>query len=234
MFVSALITVPYVYEGHMRPGSRFTIRDINGSVRVRTGDRLIVRATKTSANGDAGAVTIRVDHRPDGLVVCVRYPADTNSRCDDVEGHVPNNNDARVDFDVTIPRGIALDASTVNGGLDAQADGTVSLASVNGRVAYDGSGTVQVETVNGPIVVHERGRSGSLDVKDVNGSINVSIPSGTGITLSAHTISGDVVAPGFDVERPTYGVGAGVNGKRGDGALKVSIQNVSGPIRLRL
>jgi hypothetical protein len=232
MFVTALVTVPYVYEGQLRPGTHFTIRDINGSVRVRTGERLIVHATKTATHGNPQAVTIRVDHRPDGLVVCVRYPPNTNSRCDDVEGRATTDNDTRVDFDVTIPRGVALDAATVNGGLDAQADGTVDLASVNGRVAYTGSGAVSVETVNGPIVVRERGRSGSLDVKDVNGSIDVSIPAGAGITLSAHTISGDIVAPGFDVEHPTYGVGAGVTGKRGDGALKVSIENVSGPIRL--
>ena len=44
--VLAFATVPFSYDGALRPGQKLTVRDINGTVRVRTGDRLAIRATK--------------------------------------------------------------------------------------------------------------------------------------------------------------------------------------------
>lgn len=233
MFIFAPVAVPYVYEGHIRAGNRLSIGDINGSVRVRTGDRLVVRAVKSATHGDPNAVVIRVDQRPDGVVVCVRYPPETNLSCDNGTSQNSTTNGTRVDFDVTVPRGVALRAATVNGTVDAHVDGNVELASIEGRVSYQGSGTVRIDTVNGPVIVRETGGSGSVAAKNVSGSIDVTVPSGAGVSLRARTLSGGITAPGFSVDRPQYGLGATVDGRAGNGALSVNLETVSGSIRLR-
>src|SRR6202035_362317 len=55
--VLALAAVPFTYDGALRPGQSLTIRDINGEVRVRAGDRLSIRAY-LDARGALSAKTV--------------------------------------------------------------------------------------------------------------------------------------------------------------------------------
>lgn len=231
--VLALASVPFSYDGALRPGQTLAVRDINGDVRVRSGDRLSVRATKHARTGDPNQVTIRVDQRPDGLVVCVRYPGSGDRRCDE---HMSTNNvdnDTRVDFDIVVPRGVALDAQTVNGSLDAQADGTIEAETVNGSVRAEGRDVRRATTVNGSVHVRVLDRSrGNLDAKTVNGSIDIALPPGSGVTLDAKTLTGGITADGLTVERPRYGPGASASGTLGDGARRITADTVNGSITL--
>src|ERR1700761_4308922 len=113
LLVLAAVAVPFSYDGALRPGQTLAIHDVNGSVRVRTGDRLSIRATKRADHGDPNAVAIRVDTRSDGIVVCVRYPPQTNRSCDDPGTQSSHDNDTSVAFDVTVPHGVVVDASSV-------------------------------------------------------------------------------------------------------------------------
>src|ERR1700681_2404403 len=100
--VLALAAVPFAYDGALRPGQSLTIRDLNGEVRVRTGDRLAIRATKHAERSDPNEVAIKVENRSDGIVVCVQYPPEANRGCDERRNsHGNNNSDTAVDFDVT-------------------------------------------------------------------------------------------------------------------------------------
>ncbi len=134
MFLVLAATVPFDYNGTLRPGQTLAIRDINGSVRVRTGDRLEVHAVKRAERSDPNAVAIHVENRPNGIVVCVRYPPDANRGCDDANGSGgTHDNDTSVAFDVTVPHGVALDARSVNGEVDVVNDGPTDASTVNGR-----------------------------------------------------------------------------------------------------
>ncbi len=235
ILVLALAAVPFAYEGSLRAGQTLTVRDINGGVRVRTGDRLSIRATKHARSGDPSAVQIHVEQRADGTIVCVRYPPDAGRGCDARESrHESSDNDTAVDFDITLPRGARLDAQTVNGSIDAQTDGPVSAATVNGGLTLDAPEIGSARSVNGSLHlrVRDAGR-GTLVAKTVTGSIDVELPRGAGVTFDAKTVTGGIDAAGVSVTRPEYGPGATAHATVGDGARRIDCETVTGSITLR-
>jgi hypothetical protein len=235
ILVFALATVPFSYEGSLRPGQTLTVRDINGGVRVRAGDRLSIRATKHARSGDPNEVQIHVEQRSDGTIVCVRYPPDAGRGCDERESRRgSSNNDTAVDFDITLPRGARLDATTVNGSIDARTEGPVSATTVNGGLSLDAPRIESARTVNGSLRlrVREAGR-GTLLAKTVTGSIEVELPRGAGVAFDAKTLTGGISADGVTVTRPEYGPGATAHATLGDGAHRVDCETVTGSITLR-
>ncbi len=233
--VFAAVSVPFVYDGSLQAGQTLTVRDINGSVRVRSGDGLAIRATKHARSGDPNAVQIHVESRGDGTIVCVRYPPDAGRGCEArAASHGTNDNDTAVDFDITLPRGARLDAATINGSIDAQSDGPVSAATVNGGVRADAPQIGSATTVNGSLRLRVRdGGRGTLAAKTVNGSIEIELPRGAGVAFDAHTLTGGISAEGIAVDRPQYGPGASAHGTLGDGAHRIDAQTVNGSITLR-
>jgi hypothetical protein len=227
--------VPFSYDGQLRPGQTLTIRDVNGTVRVRTGDRLSIRANKHAERSDPNEVAIHVENRSDGIAVCVRYPPDANRGCDDRSpwSSRGSHNDTAVDFDVTVPHGITLDARSVNGSVDAINDGPTDAASVNGNVRVEGRDVRHAASVNGSVEVHVLDRSrGTLTAKTVNGSIDVTVPPGSGVSFEARTVTGGISADGISVDRPRYGPGATARGTVGDGAFHIDANTVNGSITL--
>ncbi|HWT07470.1 MAG TPA: hypothetical protein VN224_17015 [Xanthomonadales bacterium] len=233
--VLAVAAVPFAYDGSLRPGQKLTVRDINGTVRVRTGDRLSIRANKHSDRDDPNEVAIHVENRTDGIVVCVRYPPDANRGCDDRSSRSSrdSHNDTAVDFDITVPHGISLDAKSINGAVDAINDGPTEASSVNGSVRVEGRDVRKAASVNGSVEVHVLDRvRGTLSAKTVNGSIDVSLPPGSGVSLEARTLTGGISADGITVNRPRYGPGASASGTVGDGALRIEAKTINGSITL--
>ena len=230
--VLALAAVPFTYDGTMRRGGRLDISDVNGSVRVRTGDRLHIQAEKHGTRNDPSQVAIRVETHGDTTVVCVRYPPDQKAPCD--ENVSTHDNDVEVDFDVEVPHGITLVARSVNGTVDAQNDGPIEeIASVNGNVRAEGTAVDRIETVNGNIDARVVGsRSGSLQAKTVNGELTVTLPGGAGARVTAKTLNGDIRV-GLPVSRPEFGPGASVSGTVGDGAYDLQLRSLNGSITLR-
>ncbi len=232
--VLALAGVPFVYDGKLAVGRTLAIRDINGSVHVRTGQRLMIRATKTAQRGDPNTVAVHVEDTPTGLVACVRYPPNAGDGCSARVRNSSTDNDTKVDFDVTLPHGVALDAGTVDGSIDARTDGTIDASTVNGRLRIEGREAHTLTTLNGSIELRLLDRpSGSLNAKTVNGPITISLPPGSGIDVQAHTITGRIDAAGLTVDHPQYGPGADARGTLGDGAAHLTLSTVNGAIALR-
>jgi hypothetical protein len=235
VLVLALVTVPFSYQGTLRAGQTLAVRDIDGTVRVRRGDHLRIEAKKHAEHGDPNAVVIHVEPGANGLVVCVRYPPDAQRACSDrTSSHESGNNDTIVDFDVTVPRDVRLDAQNVNGTIDAETDGPVTATTVNGRVSVDAPEIRSAKTVNGSIQLRVRGTGRApLTAKTVNGSIDVQLPPGSGATLDAKTLLGGIDAAGLPVDKPRFGPGSSVHGTLGDGARPVELATVNGSITLR-
>jgi cytoskeletal protein CcmA (bactofilin family) len=233
--VLAVAAVPFAYDGSLRPGQKLTVRDVNGTVRVRTGDRLSIRANKHAERGDPNEVAIHVENRADGIVVCVRYPPNANRACDEHSAWSSgdSHNDTAVDFDITVPHGITLDAKSINGSVDAINDGPTDAESVNGSVRVEGRDVRKAASVNGSVEVHVLDRvRGTLSAKTVNGSIDVSLPPGSGVSFDARTLTGTISANGITVDRPQYGPGASAHGTVGDGALRIDAKTINGSITL--
>src|SRR5687768_11296744 len=106
-------------------------------------------------------------------------------------------------IEVRVPRGAAVEVSTVNDGDVTVEDvnGEFELSNVNGAVRLvraGGSGSVQ--TVNGDVdATFTRAPSESTSFKTVNGELDVTFPANLAAELAFHTMHGDVFTD-FDVE----------------------------------
>jgi DUF4097 and DUF4098 domain-containing protein YvlB len=100
------------------------------------------------------------------------------------------------EWDVVVPPGIDLEASTVNGGaLDiAGVAGRVEASNVNGPLRLAGlAGEVTAATVNGDLTAEfERAPTDASSFKTVNGDVELALPSGSTAELGVQTLHGDV------------------------------------------
>lgn len=235
LVLAAVVGTPFSYQGTLAPGRSLSVRDVNGSIVVRAGSGLTIHATKRANRGDPNAVTVRVDPTASGLATCVRYAENAQRRCDEnVSEQTNHDNDTRVDFDITLPSGVILDAATVNGSIEARTEGPIDAASVNGSITTEGSDIRSVRTVNGSIRARVLGGSRDpLVARTVNGSVEIALPSGSGAEISARTLTGGITVPGITVNRPRFGVGASAEGRIGDGSRRISLETVNGSITVR-
>lgn len=140
-------------------------------------------------------------------------------------------------YEITAPRMLNLNASTINGGIGSDGvNGVVDITSMNGAVEVLGDAgpkEIVVSTTNGGIVVRAAPQGGRYFLRTVNGSVKVTLPENVGVTLQANTVNGSIslgygqwVLQGGQIGRGS------VSGTLGDGALPLDINTVNGSIRL--
>jgi DUF4097 and DUF4098 domain-containing protein YvlB len=131
-----------------------------------------------------------------------------------------------------------VNLQTVNGSVEVTSPANrVHAESVNGAVTVrDASGEVDASTVNGRLVVvggiFQRAR---LDAETVSGSVEVVLPAGVSADFSVSTFSGDIeneLGPAAH-KSSRYTSEKSLSFSTGAGGAKVSVQTLSGAIRLR-
>jgi len=190
---------PWEYRVLLKPTQQVWIRNTNGPIDVvaATGDSLVIEVEKSWRSSDPQSVRLIPILTERGLTVCALWEA-RDTRCNEGGDYRINGvkkNDVAVRFTVQLPRNIAIDASTVNGGL--QIDGVsapVEAATVNGRIAVNTStGPVQATTVNGSIEANMQTlTSGDVRLTTVNGSVSAGLPVRLNANIDAETVNGRV------------------------------------------
>ena len=108
------------------------------------------------------------------------------------------------EWDVTVPPGVDLEVSTVNGGslsIDG-ARGSVRAANVNGalRLTGLGGGEVSATTVNGGVEAQfDRAPASDSTFTTVNGKVELALPRDVSAEVSVDTLHGDLYTD-FEVE----------------------------------
>jgi DUF4097 and DUF4098 domain-containing protein YvlB len=230
--VATAAAEPFVFTDTMTRGQTLNVSDINGSVNVANGDRLEVRATKIPGrHGNADDVKIITRRTSGGVSVCVQYPGE-DSNCSGNSHHSGNNNDTQVDFDIHVPRGVNVEATTVNGAVDVRSDALASGTAVNGNVRVDANDVSSATTVNGSVNVrvHDAHSAVPMRVTTVNGSMTCAFPASAGLHVRAHVLNGSISAGDLSVSRPQYGPGASVDGSLGDGRRDLRLESVNGSV----
>jgi hypothetical protein len=229
------------WTGKLTAGQSIRLRNVNGSLTIQAaaGDTAEVVATETKRDGDTGQVTVQVVTAKDGLVFCVFYPGKPG-RCDpdggydaggDNDDHGAGHN-LSADLVVKLPRGVLVDALTVNGGVSVKgATAQVRAVTVNGGVEVDSTGgPVKVETVNGE--VRARAGSGDVKAKTVNGSISVTVPAALDAEVRADVVHGSIDND-FGLHADGDWGPRSLRGKLGKGTFKLSFATVNGSISLK-
>ena len=187
------------YRALITPSQHVWIKNTNGPIDVVAGhsDSLFVRAEKSWRHSDPQSVQLIPVLTERGVTICAVWEA-REMRCEEGGEYRLNGvkkNDVAVRFIIELPRGVPIEASTVNGAL--QIDGVsapVEAATVNGRIRVNTStGPVNATTVNGSIeAIMQSLTSGDVRLTTVNGSVTAGLPRSVNATIDAETVNGRV------------------------------------------
>lgn len=184
------------------------VKNVVGPIRItgHDADRVEMRATET-IRGDLQAdierareaMQLRTESEPGRVAFRVRS-ADDDCNCRSLRW---DGFSVEYDIELRVPRGAALDVSTVNDG-DVTVEGVngdFELANVNGAVRLvDARGSGTVHTVNGKVdASFARPPSEPTTFRTVNGDVDVTFPANLSAELQFNTMHGDVFTD-FDVE----------------------------------
>ncbi|MGQ0647028.1 MAG: DUF4097 family beta strand repeat-containing protein [Gemmatimonadaceae bacterium] len=231
----------FTWEGTIPNGRWLYVRSLNGPIRVNraSGNKVEVTATKRWRRGDPDEVRIETKKSGDDVIICAVW--NDNTRCDE-EGYRTRNdgwrgrhNDTSVDFEVSLPPGVRLATSTVNGSLDITgATSEVEASTVNGGIeASSTGGPVRAHTVNGSIVVKMREMGDEdLEFDTVNGSIEVWVPDNLNADIDMRTVNGRVSSD-FPLTLQGRINPRNIRAKIGNGGKRISFSTVNGSVELR-
>ena len=231
-------TSSFDWQAEMAPGQILTVRAITGNIVVNLapGTQARVTATKTGS-GDLSQLQIRQVDSYRGPLICVVYPYSQDT-CQSGSINL-HSNDLQVQFTISLPAGVPLETSGVNG--DIRVTGItapLTLATVNGRLDLSGIGSVHGSTVNGSITAafDALDWDGKSSLTTVNGSIDVTLPASANVSIHATTVSGSVSSD-FPLQARGFGLvcspGGVLSGTLGAGGRDLNLATVNGSVHIR-
>jgi hypothetical protein len=234
---AAIAQSDFNWSGTLSPGQTLEIKGVNGSIHAElaAGVLIEVSARKTARRSDPNSVRIDVAPSAAGLTICSVYLSQANGCESGKRGHSNvRDNDVSVDYTVRVPAGIHFVPTTVNGkvvavGLRSDVDATT----VNGSVEVQTTGLVHATTVNGSIraTLGVASWNGSLAFKTVNGSIDLTLPSGTNADVRATTMSGNLQSD-FPLTVNDSAAERNMTGRIGAGGHELRLTTVNGAVSL--
>lgn len=230
----ASVTEEETFTFTLEDGGRFSLSNVNGSVKVTgvSGNKVEIVATKKADDqDDLDSIEIQISNSASEVVV--ETEIGKSSRWFSF-----GNNSGEVRYEVTVPAGTELDSiDTVNGGVNISGvSGEVNAESVNGDIEIeDLVADATLGTVNGSIDASFRKLDGRQDVKaeTVNGRVTIYLPADADVKISADTLNGSINARDFDLEPDKGFVGSDLNGAIGSGSARLNIDTVNGSIKIR-
>jgi Putative adhesin len=243
------------WSGRLARGREIEVRGILSDVRAEltSGDQVEVVGRRIGR--DADQVRIEVVESENGVVICAVYPTrrsersnerrrDRDDPCEN-RGEVQLDDEARIDFIVRVPAGVHFAARTVDGDIDARGlRSNVDAASVSGNVRVATTGTARAATVSGDVDATFGATDGDdMDFASVSGDVVVRVANDVGAEVAANTLSGDIHSDfrlrirgqGDDDDDRGFvniQIGQQASGTIGRGGPELSVNTVSGDIRL--
>jgi hypothetical protein len=145
---------------------------------------------------------------------------------------------AKIEYEVTVPAGVALRITTLSGDVDASdLGGALTIKSVSGDLHLSAlTGPVNVRSVSGDVKINQVSGS-AIEAASVSGDVDLTWPPAKGAELSLKSISGEVYAdPAVsftNLKQRSY-VGYQLHGSYGaGGGPLVKLESVSGDVFFR-
>ena len=229
---------PFSWEGRLEAGDRVDVRSLNGriSAEASSSGEVEVRAIKRSRRGDVNDVRVEIQEHADGITVCAVYEDGWDGCSDNPQRSrsARRNNDVQVHFEILVPSGVGLTASSINGAIEVEGGvADVKARAVNGSIKVESHGSLDAESVNGSVRAQVIGAelSGPVSVRSVNGSVDLDLPDATDAEFSASWVNG-----GFSSDIPVTISSKNKRSARGvlgQGGELVEVETVNGRIHIR-
>jgi hypothetical protein len=224
----------------VRPGATLALDNVNGHVNVTSWDqpRVRVRAVKTvsrldNPRGALDALRVEMTPRDGGLTVHTVYPNHGNGMgfLDFLTG---NWSDAKVEYDVTVPRSMSLQLETTNGAIEVNGvSGVLKTETTNGHILLERcGGNIDAETTNGRVTAElvsvDRTRTNRLET--TNGKIVLTVPSSLAAELDASTTNGSIDS---ELAIATHSIGRhSLRGTINGGGAMLRLRTTNGSIEI--
>lgn len=170
---------------------RLTLSNISGEIVLTagSGDEVTLEAVKRTRGprSELASVVIDIDERPGRVDIRTR--------------HTGRGDRASVDYTVSVPRGAAVDVSSISGSVRARnLQGPLRAQSISGSVVVSESTNVEVaKSISGDVEVSGTMPEARLTASTVSGRVRARDVKARGLSLSA--ISGDVEVTNVEAER---------------------------------
>jgi Putative adhesin len=228
------------WQGPIAPGQTLEVRNVNGPVRAEpsASGQVEIQAIKTGRFDDPRGVRIVVVPHGDGVTVCSVYPDVDGKPNECLPGgggrNTVKDNDVRVEFLVKVPAGVSFAGRNVNGNVIVKdLEGRARVDTVNGSVELNTTGYATAKTVNGSITMRigQANWEDPLELKTVNGSIELHVPADISADLTAKTVNGriesDLPITVRQMDRRS------LRGTLGAGGRGLSLETVNGSIAVK-
>jgi len=229
----------WTWTGKVAPKQSVWLKNVNGDVEVKpaAGDSVAVVVEKSGRRSQFRAVHLVVVPG-DGITICALWPGG-RSHCGaegDYEAGSLRHNSVRVHFTVRVPRGVRVDAFTVNGDVTiAGASAPVKAQTVNGEInAQTSAGPLEAKNVNGSVHAAISGfaEPGKVEVKTVNGAVTLELPAQLNAELEATTLAGSVDTD-FPLTASQGILPRRFHGTIGTGGRTIQVETLHGSIQVR-
>lgn len=211
-----------------------TVKGVSGDVEVNTGSSfsatvvLTARAdTKDRADKALKETKVVFENESGDLFLAAQDPG---SRIVVIDGkkrlatYRSGNEKVRIEarFQITVPAGVSLDVSTVNGPIVTKAvTAAQQLKTVNGKIDVSGARRgLKLKTVNGAIqaACAELPGDAAVDAETVNGDVVIVLPASVGFRLSAKTMNGAISS--------TFALPSRAGEGKGDREMRIAVREV--------
>lgn len=224
----------------VRPGATFSLDNVNGHVNITSWDqpRIRVHAVKTVSRGDdprsaLNALQVQITPRDGGVSVHTVYP--NHGSVGFLDFLAGNWSDAKVEYDVTVPRSMSLDLETTNGAIEVNGvSGILKMETTNGSVRLERcAGNVNASTTNGRVTAEllsvDRTRPNRLST--TNGKIVLTVPSSLAAEIDASTTNGSIDS---ELAVTTHSIGRhSLRGTINGGGAELRLRTTNGSIEIR-
>ena len=221
----------------LSPGGRVEIGNVNGRIKVQTGEgntvEVVALKIAKAANVDAakqtlGRIEIRESSSPDGVKVDTHFDREASSMF--------RHSNWQVEYTVRVPVSANVKLSTVNGGVEVTGvSGRVVAEATNGGVIARGiSGTIEASTTNGGVDVElAKVDQGGAKLECTNGGIVLALPNDSAATVSARVTNGGIDTGGLSIMSRGENSRRRLDGDLNGGGPRISMECTNGGIELR-
>jgi hypothetical protein len=235
--VGAKATDQWTRTYTVTPGGRLEIININGKITAEAtdGPNIEIRAdrsaravTDEAAKDLLAKIEMREEVGSDRVRVEVRPPR--------IDG-ISQWRGQEMAWTVKVPRGVAVDLRTVNGGVNMMGlEGEVRARSTNGGItAIKLSATsVDAAVTNGGVEIEltKPVASGSFELEAVNGGVSLMLPGDSRADVSGRCVNGGIAVLDLPIEIAGEQSKRRLDGKLNGGGARISLETVNGGVKI--
>ncbi len=231
----------YRFTKALRPGQELGISNIDGDVTVTqgTGADAVITVTKRVIRGNGDLVTAIMEQTDAGIRVCTVYlnaPDEKRTQC---RGR--NSSDRRhepleveMTYTVSMPRGVRLAATTVDGNLRIEGlDTPATITTVDGDITYRGVMPEKLNSVDGDVSLEITGPvTRDTQISTVDGTITLQLDRDVAIDVVASSVDGEIESD-FPLTLKSKWGPRNMRGTINGGGASVKLSTVDGSIQIR-